>query len=173
MFSKPIAGILLLQLLRWHSAAYANDGECSSSNMSNTIGVTEGNVYAGVTQRCLRRVAVGLRVTCDTGEVASTVFCEINNSPTGTFAALTSVGIKGTRSAVCLWSSSVDSTLVVGCKAVGTLHRDFSGDIYTQGQSLPDHEYKPIANNVHIVKSVKQSKCRCRRLVSYASRRTK
>ncbi len=108
------------------------EGDCLSRNLSTTAPVTAGFTRKKVTQRCIRRVAEGVRVTCDSGEVATALFCEQNGSPSGQFNAMVSSGVFGTRTGVCLWSSITDATAVVNCKLIGKKLRDSSGDAYSK-----------------------------------------
>jgi hypothetical protein len=141
-------------------AALAN--ECESANLSTTVAITEGAKFKGITQRCIRRMADGVRISCDSRETAVSVFCEQNGSPYGTPTSLVTSGINGTRTGICLWSGVTDGTIVVGCRAFAALKRDFSGDIYVQHMRVPDHlATEEIEQIVHRHPPQRHS-CRCK-----------
>jgi hypothetical protein len=117
--------------------AAAGPGDCDPDAITSQSAVTAGTCEDKVTERCLRRVAEGVRVTCDSGEVAVSVFCEQNGTPSGNYSALVSAGIMGRRTGACLWSNQTDGTIVVGCKAVGKRRNNFSGDTYSRYQRVP------------------------------------
>lgn len=124
-----LAGIASL-LIAGHSLAV--EGACGPQSLSSTGPLTEGLSCNGVKERCLRRISEGVRVTCDSGETAISVFCEQNGSPTGSFSALISNGVIGSRTGACLWSNITDGTVVVRCKTTSALKRDASGDVYAR-----------------------------------------
>jgi hypothetical protein len=119
----------------------AAEGDCDPANLSKTGPVVTGTSRDGLTQRCLRRVAEGIQVTCDSREVAVSVFCESNGSTSGRLAALVTSGIPGSRTGVCLWSSEVDANIIVMCKAIACKKNqskgDASGDVYTKYGHVP------------------------------------
>ena len=139
--------------------ASASNNECESANLSTTVAITEGAKFKGITQRCIRRMADGVRVSCDSGEKAVSVFCEQNGSPSGLPTALVTNGINGTRTGICLWSGITDGTIVVGCRAIAALKRDFSGDVYLQHMRVPDHVTTEESEHQH---SPQRHSCACK-----------
>lgn len=133
------AVIFFVALWLMPNTALAAGDECESANLSTSVAITEGAKFKGITQRCIRRMAEGVRVSCDSGENVVSVFCEQNGAPSGFPTTLVTSGIKGTRTGICLWSGVTDGTIVVGCRAISPLKRDFSGDTYTQHMRVPDH----------------------------------
>jgi hypothetical protein len=119
------------------SSVQAGVGDCDPVSLTTDSAITTGACINKVSERCIRRVGEGVRVTCDSGEVAISVFCEQNGTPAGNYSALVTAGIIGRRTGACLWSSKTDGTIIVGCRAVAKLKHDFSGDRYSRYQRVP------------------------------------
>lgn len=112
--------------------AIANEDGCQPGALSISGVIAHGGSANGYTPRCIRRVAEGVRASCDSGEKIVSFFCEHNGSPSGGFSALVSAGVIGYRTAACLWSNVTDATILIRCKAVGKGHLkgDAVGDVY-------------------------------------------
>lgn len=147
-----LSGVFIILIFSFSSnTSNATSNECKSRNLSPSVGITQGETYRDITERCIRRIANGVRVTCDSGEVAISVLCELNGSPGGKFSALVTSGVMGTRTGVCLWSAPVDATAVVNCKRLSILRYNASGDEYERGMEVPKHDFEPAERAVKIV----------------------
>jgi hypothetical protein len=104
--------------------------DCDAARLSATGGVTTGSSCRGITQRCFRRKAQGVRVICDSNEIAIASFCEYHSSESGNKVSLVTSGVAGARTGACLWSGVTDGTVIVYCKAIDWLKGDASGDEY-------------------------------------------
>lgn len=129
---RPLFFVLLI--LFCPSLALASEGQCDSGNISEDSSLIEGRKYDSViTERCIRRKAEGVRVSCDSCEIAVSVFCEQNGSVNGVYSALVTTGVIGRRTGVCLWSAPTDGTIVVNCRKIGKKYRgDAAGDVYSK-----------------------------------------
>lgn len=128
------AVIYAVMILFFPTVGAASDGQCDSGNVPEESSLIEGRRYDSViTERCIRRRAEGVRVSCDSCEIAVSVFCEQNGSVNGVYSALVTTGVIGRRTGVCLWSAPTDGTIVVNCRKIGKKYRgDAVGDVYSK-----------------------------------------
>jgi hypothetical protein len=114
------------------STAKAADEEAKCNPTERTGVVYEGSKLKRVTFRCARREAVGIKLTCDSGEFVMGFYCRLHGSSSGVYTALVSAGIIGRRSGACVWSSKSDVSITLRCKGTSPLKNDAKSDEYNE-----------------------------------------
>jgi len=128
--SCALVGLLSPVVVAGDGGFHSTNGSRCDLSLSPTAGLTVGDSRGKLTQRCMRlRDVFGIQASCDSGEVAINVYCAVNSGG-DRVVSLQSSGIDSLRHGICLWSGPVDATMIITCKAVSKLKKDYSADQY-------------------------------------------